>query len=313
LEGWSDDWKSFLLNVSGSNYADSYFLATEGQAPQFITTGRPNITADFINPIGKVTFKARDELKIPTILTIPKNSVQDMKNLPAILMPHGGPMAHDAIEFDWMAQALASQGYLVIQPQFRGSTGFGAAFESAGHGEWGGKMQDDLTDAVKFFVKKGYVDPHRICIVGASYGGYAALAGGAFTPDLYKCVVSINGISDLKDFYKRDKFEHGSNGEFARIMAITLANGEVDSKKLAQTSPIKFAKNFTAPVLLIHSELDSRVDIGQSKDMASELKSEKKSVKFIPLEGDDHHLSEGKTRKQALNAMIKFVNENLNK
>src|SRR5690606_351827 len=132
--------------------------------------------------------------KIPTLLTIPKEKITVLKNLPAVIYPHGGPESHDVIRFDYLAQALAAQGYLVIQPQYRGSSGFGRQHVLAGHGEWGKKMQDDLPDAIAALSDTGLIDPTRVCIVGASYGGYAALAGGAFTPELYKCVVSINGI-----------------------------------------------------------------------------------------------------------------------
>jgi Dipeptidyl aminopeptidases/acylaminoacyl-peptidases len=129
-------------------------------------------------------------------------------------MPHGGPAAQDVIGFDYMAQALASRGYLVVQPQFRGSTGFGQEHYKAGWGQWGKAMQDDLTDGVNFFVKKGYADPARVCIVGASYGGYAALAGAAFTPDLYQCAVSIAGVSHLPKMLKADKSRYGKKAGY---------------------------------------------------------------------------------------------------
>src|SRR5690606_12942613 len=116
---------------------------------------------------------------------------------PLILMPHGGPEVRDVFMYDRDTQFLATRGYAVFRPNFRGSSGYGRAFAEAGYGEWGGRMQDDLTDAVAHLVSTGVADPERICIVGISYGGYAALAGAAFTPDLYRCAVSIAGISDL--------------------------------------------------------------------------------------------------------------------
>jgi hypothetical protein len=196
LTDFTPDWKHLVVHIEGSGTPSDYYLFAEGKPGQYLASSRPNISAEDLHPIGTVTFKARDDLKIPTLLTIPKNKVATMKNLPAVIMPHGGPAAHDEIGFDWMAQALAEQGYLVIQPQFRGSDGFGLDHEQAGHGEWGKKMQDDLTDAVNFFVKKGIVDSNKICIVGASYGGYAALAGGAFTPD-YTNVLYLLQVSAI--------------------------------------------------------------------------------------------------------------------
>jgi len=230
LIDWTPDWKKVVVRVEGSDYPEDYFLFDDINQASFLTSGRPAFKPEDINPIGKSTYIARDGLKIPTLLTIPHSKVGAIKNLPAVIYPHGGPASYDTVGFDYFAQALAAQGYLVIQPQFRGSTGFGSEHYSAGHGEWGKKMQDDLTDAVKYFTSKGVVDPKRVCIVGASYGGYAALAGGAFTPDLYKCVVSINGIGDLNGMLAWDKNQHGSSSEVADYMAMQFANGEVEKK-----------------------------------------------------------------------------------
>jgi dipeptidyl aminopeptidase/acylaminoacyl peptidase len=199
----------------------------------------------------------------------------------------------------------------VIQPQFRGSTGFGTAHYTAGHGEWGKKMQDDLTDAVKFFTSKGIVDPKRICIVGASYGGYAALAGGAFTPELYKCVVSINGIGDLNAMLAWDKNQHGSSSEVADYMAMQFANGDVDKKALEKMSPETYAGNFTAPVLLVYSADDKRVPPKQSEQMLKALKKQQKPATALELKGENHHLLEGETRTQALEATVNFVRQHL--
>lgn len=311
LSDWSPDFKHIVVNVEGSNYADDYFLFSSNQSPVFLTTGRPQIKTDDINPLGRVTFSARDNLRIPTLLTIPRSKAGDMKNLPAIIYPHGGPAAHDIVGFDYFAQALAAQGYLVIQPQFRGSTGFGYKHRDAGLGEWGKKMQDDLSDAVAFFVKKGIIDPKKVCIVGGSYGGYAALAGGAFTPDLYKCVVSINGVSDLNDMLAYDKNHYGKDSEVTAYWKMQLANSTVDKAELEKVSPAKFAQQFTAPVLLIHSENDKIVIPDQSQDMLKALQKHKKPVQFVPLEGDDHYLLKGATRTQAVTEVVKFVNQHL--
>ena len=311
LNDWSPDWKNIVVNVSGSNYASDYFLFGANQKPVFLTTGRPQIKADNINPLGKVTYTARDKLKIPTLITIPRNKASELKNLPAVIYPHGGPESHDTIGFDYIAQALASEGYLVIQPQFRGSSGFGFKHRDAGYGEWGGKMQDDITDAVNFFSTKGIIDPQRVCILGASYGGYAALAAGAFTPELYQCVVSINGVSDLNAMLDYDKNRNGKDSEAFAYWQLQLANGNVNKESLEKTSPSKFAKQFMAPVLLINSENDKTVEPEQSVKMFKALQKTNKSVQLITLEGDDHYLEKGATRTQALTEVVKFVKENL--
>lgn len=311
LDDWSPDWKNIVVNVEGSSYVSDFFLFSENQKPVFLATGRPQIKVDDVNPLGKVTYTARDGLKIPTIITIPRTKSSELKNLPAVIYPHGGPEYHDSIAFDYFAQALASEGYLVIQPQFRGSSGFGFKHRDAGFGEWGKKMQDDVSDAVKFFSTKGIIDPKRVCIFGASYGGYAALAGGAFTPDLYKCVISINGVSDVNNMLSYDKNHNGKDSEAFSYWKMQLANGDVNPKSLEQISPIKFAPQFTAPVLLINSANDKIVEPEQSSDMLKALEKNKKTAKLITLEGDDHHLEKGPTRTKAVAEVVGFVKENL--
>jgi dienelactone hydrolase len=311
LSDFSEDWKHLVVYVSGSNSPSEYYLFSEGKEAQFLTSSRPNIKVDDLHPTGKVTFAARDGLKIPTLLTIPKDKVGAMKNLPTIIMPHGGPESHDTIGFDYEAQAFAENGYLVIQPQFRGSDGFGLKHIQAGYGEWGKKMQDDITDALSFAVKKGITDPNRICIVGSSYGGYAALAGGAFTPDLYKCVVAIAGVSDLKSFLSWSKMERGGKSSAVSYWKKQFANGEIDNAALDTVSPENFAQNFKAPVLLIHGENDKTVPIKQSEQMNSALKTAGKQVKFVKLNKENHYLQESETRLQTLEETLKFVNTNI--
>lgn len=308
----SPDWRYIVVQVEGSQSAEDYFLFSDGsKEATFLTTGRPNINPEDIHPIGKATFTARDGLIIPTLITIPKDKVTAIKNLPAVIYPHGGPESHDTIGFDYRAQALASQGYLVIQPQFRGSDGFGRSHVEAGYGEWGKKMQDDLTDAVKFFANKGYIDSKKVCIVGASYGGYAALAGGAFTPDVYRCVVSINGVSNLNDMLSWSKSKAGKDSWIVDYWKTQFADGNADKKTLNAISPEQFADRFMAPTLLIHAEDDKRVPFDQSDDMYSALKRKKKSVSLVKLEGDNHFLLESETRLQALEATVNFVNQHL--
>lgn len=264
-----------------------------------------------MNPIATVTFLARDGLRIPTILTIPKENISDLKNLPAVIMPHGGPASYDEVGFNYRAQALASKGYLVIMPQFRGSSGLGSGHQTAGHGEWGRKMQDDRSDAVQFFEEKGIIDPDRVCIVGGSYGGYAALAGGAFSPELYKCVVSINGIGDLERFRNWVRAERGRSSEALAFWEMQIGRDDYSPEYARARSPEFAVDNYLAPVLLIHSKSDEIVPISQSKRMYRALERAGKEVEFVQLDGDDHYLSFGETRTQALKATIRFIEENL--
>lgn len=311
LESFSPDWKHILVSVEGSQYSGDYFLFSDGKSPLFVTSRYPNIASEDMNPIGKITYTTRDKLKIPTLLTIPKDKTNSMKSLPAVIYPHGGPAAHDSIGFDFFAQALAAQGYLVIQPQFRGSTGFGTQHSLAGHGEWGKKMQDDLTDAVHFFTKKGIIDPNRVCIIGSSYGGYAALAGATFTPELYKCAVSINGIGNVHDMLQWDRSRNGESSEIAAYMEEQFGRGEIDKKELTKMSPDEHAHQVLAPILLIHSQNDQRVPFSQSAAMHKALKKAKKTSELVQLKGDNHHLVESETRLQALEATVNFINKHL--
>lgn len=307
----SPDWKHILILMEGSQSSGEYYLISEGSEPEYIGARRPKIESADVNPIATVTFSARDGLRIPTIITVPKEKLSDLKNLPAVIMPHGGPASYDEVGFNYSAQALASKGYLVIMPQFRGSSGLGSGHQTSGYGEWGGKMQDDLSDAVHFFDKKGIIDPDRVCIVGGSYGGYAALAGGAFSPELYKCVVSINGIGDLERFRNWVRRERGRSSEALAYWDLQIGRDEYSPEDARTRSPEFSADNYSAPVLLIHSKFDEIVPVSQSERMHRALKRAGKEVEFIQLDGDDHYLSSGETRTQALKAVVRFIEENL--
>ena len=224
-------------------------------------------------------------------------------------MPHGGPDARDALGFDWWAQFLAVRGYAVLQPQFRGSTGFGKSFERAGYKQWGGLMQDDVTDGVQALIAQGVADPRRICIVGASYGGYAALAGAAFTPELYACAASINGVSNLPEMLSYFKDHTGAESD-----AVTAWRDHIGSsfdQQVIEKSPVHAAARVSAPVLLLHSTQDTVVPPGQSEQMANALKKAGARVTLVRLEGDDHWLSRSSTRVQMLRELDTFLSANL--
>ena len=308
------DWKNIVVYVEGSSFVGDYYLVGNDNKSTFLAFSRRNISHENVNPIGKITLAARDGLPIPTLLTIPQSAMANMKNLPAVVFPHGGPRSYDRIGFNYFAQALASEGYMVIQPQFRGSTGFGQKHANAGNGEWGRKMHDDITDTVKALGEKGIINPQKVCIAGMSYGGYAALAGGAFTPDLYKCVVSVNGVADLARMYQWAKYERGSYHESVSFWEMQFAansDGDVDKAEMKARSPESHAEKFTAPVLLIHGENDDVVPFKQSEWMRAALRKHKKPVELIKLKGDNHHLQNNETRVAALEATVKFINSHL--
>ena len=259
-----------------------------------------------------ISYPARDGLTITAILTWPPGLSDDQKvNLPLLVMPHGGPRTYDSLKFDWMAQYFANRGYLVLQPNFRGSSGFGTEFLNAGNGEWGGKMQDDVTDGAQALINSGKADPDRTCIVGWSYGGYSALAGGAFTPDMFKCVVAIAPVSDIPRMISDVKRKHGAYHWVVDYWEELISDGKIDKAKLKQISPSNHANAFTAPVLLIHGKHDATVPIDQSYIMQKALKRAGKSVELIKIKGEDHHLSESENRLAALKAMDAFITKHI--
>lgn len=311
LVSWSDDWQHLVIKVEGNDSAGDYMLHSTGNEPRFLASGRPQISSQHINPIFEFAYPARDGLHIPALLTVPQARQGDLHRLPAVMLPHGGPAAHDRVQFDWLSQALASQGYLVIQPQFRGSTGFGLAHQNAGRGEWGKKMQDDLTDALQILDKEGLIDPKRVCIVGWSYGGYAALAGGAFTPELYQCVVSINGVSDLPRMMSTERGQYGKDHWVVAYWEDSIARGAASRSSLRAVSPVYAADQFKAPVLLIHGENDSVVDHDQAKTMRTRLRRAKKPVQLVTIRNDDHNLFRPDSRLQTLKSLTAFLDKHI--
>jgi dipeptidyl aminopeptidase/acylaminoacyl peptidase len=221
-------------------------------------------------------------------------------------LPHGGPAAADTLDFDWWSQALAAQGYAVLQPNFRGST-LNSNFLEAGFGEWGRKMQTDLSDGVRYLAHQGIIDPKRVCIVGGSYGGYAALAGITIESGVYRCAVSVAGISDLRRFRKRTL---GSYGLSQRYWDRFLGVADQNDPALTAISPIEHVAAVTVPVLLIHGRDDTVVPYEQSDVMLSALKRAGKPVTLVTMNHEDHWLSRSETRLQMLQATVDFLKAN---
>ncbi|MEM9841920.1 MAG: S9 family peptidase [Pseudomonadota bacterium] len=313
LDSWSDDRQKVLYEVFEPTLGQVLLLHTQATNEiSALTSIRPDIPNTAVGTMLEIKYQARDGLSIQAILTLPPGYDRDSDPpLPAIVMPHGGPAAYDRFDFDWMAQYFTNRGYAVLQPNFRGSTGFGLAFERAGNGEWGGKMQDDITDGVKALASSNYIDPNRVCIAGASYGGYAALVGAVFTPELYKCVVAIAPVADLNRMLRDERRQSGKDHWVISYWENVMSDGDARRKKLDLISPVKFAENVQAPVLLLHGDDDTVVPFSQSKAMERALKRADKSVELVRLKGEDHWLSVADTRLQTLRAMDRFISEHL--
>ena len=216
-----------------------------------------------------------------------------------------GPIAsQDRLGFDWLAQAFASRGYAVLQPNYRGTLGYGEAFRRAADGEVGRKMQSDLSDGVLALAREGVVDPQRVCIVGIGYGGYAALAGVTLQQGQYRCAASVNGVSHYGKVLLR---ETTLRTDLRRADFLRLLLGVDKGQNPEQIAPQALAARADAPVLLIHGEDDTVVPIDQSRDMERALKRAGRPVELVTLAGEDHWLTGGATRQQMLAKTVAFV------
>lgn len=195
--------KYLIFAYSDTNPGDYYLFDRDKGQMGYIAPVREQIPAPLSAKTKRVSIPVRDGSIIPGYLTIPQNG--NGQNMPAVIFPHGGPAGRSDADWDYRAQFYASRGYIVLKPNFRGSTGYGSAFEEAGENQWGGLMQDDVTDATKWLISEGLADPNRICIIGSSYGGYAALMGVIKEPELYQCAVSVNGATNLPSLKTTDK------------------------------------------------------------------------------------------------------------
>jgi dipeptidyl aminopeptidase/acylaminoacyl peptidase len=301
LTSHSDDYSKAVVKVFGAKDGYAYALY-DWYNHQATIIGQVYDGLGGPAEVRAITYSAADGLTIPGLLTLPRGIHE--KSLPLVVLPHGGPAAADIQDFDWWAQALAAEGYAVLQPNYRGST-LSYKYEASGFGEWGRKMQTDLSDGVRYLAKQGTIDPKRVCIVGASYGGYAALAGVSLDLGVYRCAVSVAGISDLK-LFRRGTFTGSSNlpqRYWDRFMGAAYQNDPA----LRAISPIEHVSSVAAPVLLIHGRGDGVVPYEQSEVMLNALKRAGKSVELVTLGNEDHWLSHGQTRLQMLQACVAFL------
>lgn len=304
---WTDDRMVAIVEVEGAKNGDAYFLIDRrNHSADWLADRYRDIGAEAVNDRQVITYKAADGLDIPAYLTLPKGRAA--KALPLIVLPHGGPAARDAPGFDWWSQALASRGYAVLQPQFRGSDGFGTEFLAAGYGQWGRKMQTDLSDGIRQLVKQGIADPKRVCIAGASYGGYAALAGVALDAGVYRCAVAVAGVSDLRRMLRKEAAGYfGSKTGTVRYWQRFMGAQSVADTNVDRFSPALQAAAIKAPVLLIHGKDDTVVPYEQSTVMADAIRKAGGNVEMVTLNAEDHWLSREATRVQMLEAMVVFL------
>lgn len=247
-------------------------------------------------------YTARDGLKIPAYLTLPQG--REPKGLPLVVLVHGGPWYRDTWGFNSEVQFLAGMGYAVLQPQFRGSTGFGNAHLKKSFGQWGLSMQDDITDGVLQLVKQGTVDAKRVCIMGASYGGYATMQGLVKDPDLYRCGVNLLGVTNMFYISSSDSW-----GDKAAVYAKNITLGDPGKLKdqFNATSPARNADKVKAPVFMVYGEKDYRVPLVHGEDMRDGLKKHGKVYEYMELEKEEHGIAKEENRYKVFGAIEAFL------
>lgn len=287
------------------------------QAPQFWVFDRATMSlnpfaASYPSLVGQPlartvseTYKARDGLSIQAYITRPVASAAGQQ-LPFVVLPHGGPHSRDFLRFDWLVQLLASQGFGVLQMNFRGSTGYGRKFEEAGQQQWGQAMQNDITDGTRWLIEQGYADVDRIAIAGGSYGGYAALMGVVREPELYRCAVSLNGVTDLPELLA-EAYEY----EGGRFLFRHIGRLWQDRVSLRSNSPAQQAARIQVPVLLAHGTEDLVVNVNQSRRMQQSLERAGATYRYLELPEGDHYLSRPSNRLAFSEALLRFLAEHL--
>ncbi len=301
VSSFSQDERKYILYSSSDKVPGGYYFGDRDKGSlEFLLEEYPMLANKPLSGKERISFKARDGLKIEGYVTKAQGGGGGQS--PAIILPHGGPMARDYGGFDWMAEFFSNRGYTVLQPNFRGSSGYGFAFEMEAIQKYGGAMQDDLQDAADWLAKTYKVDKNRVCIVGGSYGGYAALMAAATQQSTFSCAVSFAGVADL---------------ELQLLKSRKFTNHSVAKKQYGENqdnnSPINLVKNISIPVLLLHGDKDRVVSVDHSRNMASKLNWHDKDFEYIEFENGNHYLQIEKHRLAALTAIETFLNKHIGK
>jgi dipeptidyl aminopeptidase/acylaminoacyl peptidase len=280
---WSDDRRKIVVRVEDPKAGPFYArIELDTGSAGVLGPVYGDLKPQDIAEVRAVRYKAADGLEITGYLTLPKGRAAE--KLPLIVMPHGGPASRDEPGFDWWAQGLASRGYAVLQPNFRGS------------------------DGVRYLSAQGTIDPARVCIVGASYGGYAALAGATLDKGVYRCAVAVAGVADLKQFLVEElKSDNGRETATQRYWSRFMGVENRRDRDLTAISPAHNVAGSSVPVMLIHGKDDTVVLYAQSQRMHDALRAAGRPVEFVTLKAEDHWLSRSATRLQTLEATVAFI------
>ena len=300
----------YLVYVGGDRTRGAYWLYdAETDKADKIADLAPWIDPNEMNAMHAVTYTTRDGLEIEAYLSLPNGlTPETAHHLPVVVNPHGGPWARDCWGYSSEVQFLCNRGYAVFQMNFRGSTGYGRKFLESSYKQWGLKMQDDITDGVRWLIAEGIADPKRVAIYGGSYGGYATLAGLTFTPDLYACGIDYVGVSNLFTFmqtippYWRPMLE---------MMYEQVGNPETDHDQLAATSPALHADQIKVPLLIAQGANDPRVNKAESDQMVEALRERGVEVEYMVKDNEGHGFHNQENRFDFYRAMERFLKAHL--
>lgn len=294
----------FLIHVSGPRLPGAFVLYDiKAKHLEELGEVRPWLTSDRLGPMETLKIKTRDGAEIGAYLTRPLGEV---KNRPMVVMPHGGPEARDSRDYNPQVQALAARGWLVLQPNFRGSGGLGRDFADAGRKRWGDRMQEDVEDAVAHVVTAGWADPKKIAIFGFSYGGYAALMGAVRKPQLYRCAVAGAGPADLIKMMEYEAKE-GADSPAYLYWAKTIGDPATDADMLRAASPALQVAAIDIPVLVIHGSEDTIVPVEQGRLMDKALTKAGKVHEYMEIDGEGHGGWDLEVERKYMTRVIDFI------
>ena len=301
LERSRDGVRQLVWSESDVDPPTLYLFDTRQQTLRPIGHLYPELERRHLARTRPLTYRARDGQVIPAYLTLPTG--QAPVGLPALVLVHGGPNTRDYWRFDPLVQFLAAQGYAVLQPNFRGSAGYGADFLAAGAGHWGSTVHNDITDGARWLADEGYADAGRICILGQSFGGYAAMLGAVRESSVYRCAASFAGVSDLVALAEfKERFE------FADVWRARIGT---DRSVLAQMSPLSLVQLTGTPLLLMHGSDDAVVPVSQSRRFAAELERAGKAHRYLELPECDHDMTADSCRRTVFEALGAFLKHRL--
>ncbi len=309
INDYNKEMTKFIVSVSSDTvYGKYYYYDSTTDEMTELATLSPWLNPEELAEMHPISYKSRDGLTINGYLTLPKN--KEAKNLPLIVNPHGGPWARDMWSFNPEVQLLANRGYAVLQVNFRSSTGYGKEFLQAGNKQWGLKIQDDITDGVQWAIKQGIADPERIGIYGASFGGYATLAGITYTPDLYAAAVDYVGVSNIFTLLNSipPYWETMRNMFYERV-----GNPVEDKELLTAASPVFHADKIKTPLFVAQGANDPRVNKAESDQIVEALRARGVDVEYMLKDNEGHGFHNEENRIEFYNAMLKFLDSHLKK